>query len=121
MTIQNRQLNDRLTKIQRCAQMAPVGTYETAREAADAVEEAIEAVRAIFREHGFDVNNMDQCRDLEASIYGYLLVSNENMADEFAVSEGFGEHVDGPTGSRILRQAAQERDAIRALTQHLSR
>lgn len=52
MTIQNRQLNNRLSKLQRCAELAPEGTYAEAKSAAQAVDEAIEAVRSIMRYYG---------------------------------------------------------------------
>jgi hypothetical protein len=105
MTIQNRQLNDRLSRLQRCAELAPEGTYTEAKSAAQAVDEAIEAVRSIMREHGFKVNGTDPCRDLEAAVYGYLLISNPD-AYGLITGEGFGEHVDGPAGERIMAQAA---------------
>lgn len=113
MTIQNRELNRRLSLIERCAEMAPEGTYNEAKKAAQAVEEAIESVRKIFLDHGFAVNNCDSCRDLEASIYGYLLVSNPD-AYGLMTGEGFGEHIDGPAKARVLANTIRDRDFLRS-------
>lgn len=104
MTIQNRELNRRLSNLQRCAETAPDGTYEHAKSAARVVDRAIEAVRSALQISGFKVDGCDKCRDLEAAIYGYLLASNPDDS-ELVVSEGFGEHVDGPRGSEIIAAA----------------
>lgn len=111
MTIQNRELNQRLTNIQRCAEEAPEGTYEIAKNAAEAVDEAIEAVREIIRANGFKVNNTDPCRDLEAAIYGYLLVSNPDNTS-LITGEAFGEHVSGPNLGLVLANTIRDRDSF---------
>lgn len=116
MTIHNYQLCDRLSKLERCAEMAPAGTYETATRAALTVDEAIESVRKIFQGNGFKANGSDPCRDLEAAIYGFLTTSNPHYASDFAASEGFGEHIDGPAGDRVLAQTIANRDSLLELT-----
>lgn len=110
-----RELHTRLSNIQRCAELAPADTYECAKSAANAIDEAIEAVRAVFREHGFEVNNNDPCRDLEAAIYGYLLISNPERYG-LITGEGFGEHIDGSAGERIMANTIRDRDAFQHLT-----
>lgn len=111
MTIRNRILNERLNNLQRCAEKAPEGTFEEARNAAAAIDQAIEAVRSAFKEHGFKADGCDICRDLEASIYGFMLNSNPGHTG-LIVAEGFGEHVDGPCGSRMISEAIRDRDFI---------
>jgi hypothetical protein len=118
MTIRNTELNRRLGYLQNCAEKAPEGTYEEAKRAAAAVDQAIESVRTIFRDHGFAANGTDPCRDLEASIYGFLLVSNPN-AYGLLTGEGFGEHVDGPAGERVLANAIRDRDVFKVVAEHL--
>lgn len=116
MTIQShlRELNGRLTRLERCAEAAPAGTYEHAKDAAAAVNEASQGIIAAFRAKGFKFLNDDRLRNLEAAIYGYLLESNP---DDYALmtAEGFGEHVDGPAGKRIVAQAIQNRDTLKNL------
>lgn len=111
MTIQLRELHIRLSNLQRCAEKAPDGTYDVAKRAALAIEDSIESVRSIFRGYGFKVDNTDRCRDLEAAIYGYLLASNRESYG-LTTGEGFGEHVDGPAGERVIAQAIRDRDSL---------
>jgi len=114
MTILNRILNERLTNLQRCAEKAPEGLFKEGRDAAFAVDTAIEQVRETIRNMGFKADGCDRCRDLEASIYGFLLDSNPNHMGLIA-AEGFGEHVDGPAGARITEQLIQDERFIRAM------
>lgn len=114
MTILNRVLNERLTNLQTCVEKAPEGLFQEGRNAAFAVDTAIEQVRETIRNMGFKVDNCDRCRDLEAAIYGYILQSNPNHTG-LAAAEGFGEHVDGPAGARITEQLLQDKRFIRAM------
>lgn len=120
MTISShvRELNDRLSNLERCAEMAPECTYERGKEAAAAIADASNAILAAFRAHGFNAGNDDRLRNIEAALYGYLLQSNSDEIDELRVSEGFGEHVDGPAGSRVIAQAIQNREALAVLRSH---
>jgi hypothetical protein len=111
MTIYNRELNERLTNLEQCAELAPDGTYDEAKRAVGAVNEAIEAVRAAIREAGFKINGSDPCRDLEAAIYGYLLVSNPD-AYGLMTGEGFGKSMDSPKRGLLIAKAAANRDAF---------
>lgn len=115
MTILNRGLSEKLCNLQRCSEMAPEGTYIFAKRAAQAVDESIEMVRSIIREAGFVANGTDHCRNLEVAIYAFLRASNPQSESEFIVSEGFGEHVDGPAGRRVMEGAIADRDCLRSL------
>lgn len=117
MTITNipaRELNRRLTLIERCAEEAPEGTYEVAKRAAAAIADCANAVRYALRANGFKMLNDDRLRTVEAAIYGYLLESNPDETG-LIMGEGFGEHVDGPAGERVKAQAIRERDALKSL------
>ena len=104
-------LNDRLTFLERCAQKAPEGTYQRAKEAAEAVSEASQGIMDALRARGFKALNDDRLRNLEAAIYGYLLEGNPNECG-LVTGEGFGEHVDGPAGARVLASTSCDRDAL---------
>lgn len=110
MTIENRKLNNRLGHLERCAEKAPDGTYENAN-AAEAIGEAANAIRNVFRKHGFKASNNDNLRNVEVALYAYLLASNPDN-NALITGEGFGEHVDGPAGERVLAQTIRDRDAL---------
>jgi hypothetical protein len=76
MTVAHRELNNRLTYLERCAELAPDGTYEQAKAAAAAVNDALQGVLDALRAHGFKVLNDDRLRSLEAAIYGFRATAN---------------------------------------------
>jgi len=106
-----RGLNDRLTFIERCAEVAPARTYQRAKDAAGAINDASQGILDALRAHGFKALNDDRLRNLEAAIYGYLLEGNP---DEYGLmtGEGFGEHVDGPAGGRVMSDTIRDRDTL---------
>lgn len=106
-----RQFNDRLTLIERCAEKAPEGTYQRAKDAANAINDASQGILDALRAHGFKVRNDDRLRNLEAAIYGYLLEANPDESG-LMTGEGFGQHIDGPAGDRILANTIRERDVL---------
>lgn len=106
-----KQLNERLTNLERGVEMAPERTYEEGKRAARAIDDASNGIIAAFREHGFKILNDDRLRNIEAMIYGYLLESNPEHS-ALITCEGFGEHVDGPAGERVLAQAKRDRDFL---------
>lgn len=115
MTIQNVKLNDRLGYIENCANDAPKGTYETAKQAARTLDAVMDSMEALFREHGFSYDKCDRTRDLHAYLYGYLFECNPDKQDELTTAEGFGEEMNGPERGRVKRQAERDRDALIAL------
>lgn len=106
-----RKLNNRLSLIERCAEIAPDGTYQRAKDAAAAVADASNGILAAFRDHGFNTLNDDRLRNLEAAIYGYLLEGNPDECG-LMTGEGFGEHVDGPAGEYIMANTIRDRNAL---------
>jgi hypothetical protein len=109
-----RELNHRLTRRKRYAEFAPEGTYAVAKSAADAIDAASQGIREALREHGFKALNDDHLRSLEAAIYGYLLEGNPD-ATGLMTGEGFGEHIDGPGGARVMANTVRDRDTLRDL------
>lgn len=107
-------LNKQLGFIERCAEVAPEGTYQRAKDAAAAIAEASESIMEVLRSYDFEAPGNDTLRNIEAAIYGYL---RHNNPDECGLitGEGFGEHIDGPAGERILAQTVRERDELRAI------
>src|ERR1700724_836620 len=102
-----RDLNNRLTNLERCVEVAPEGSYLRAADAVVAIGEAAEGIMKALRGYGFKAPGHDGLRSLEAAIYGYLL---DNNPDEYGLitGEGFGEHVDGPAGERVLANAIRD-------------
>jgi hypothetical protein len=115
MTIRNipvREFNDRLTKLERCSECAPTGTFDRAKDAGIAVSEASEVVREVLRIHKFRAVGNDRLRILEATIYWYLTESNPDELD-LITGEGFGDAMDGPAATRVLAQTIRDRDFLR--------
>jgi hypothetical protein len=114
MTIRNRELSNRLSNLEACAEHAPEGTFKRAKAAAETIGAIATAILQEFRDQGFKAFGDDRLRDIEAALYGYLLESNP---DEFELitAEGFGETMSGPAGGRVIRQTIRDRDALAAL------
>lgn len=113
MTIRNRELNRRLTDLESCAENAPAGCFEDAKDMAGAIGEISNYILDTLQElPGLKVSNGDRLRDLEAAIYGFVL---EHNPGRFEAAEGFGEHVHGPARERIIAQVAAERNQLRAI------
>ncbi len=109
MTIRNRPLNRRLSNLQVCAQQAPAGTYEDAKLVVEAMEDIANHIMFTLSAAGVKVSGDDKMRNLQVALYEYILANN---ADRFASAEGFGEHVDGPAGPRVMAQAIRDRDFL---------
>lgn len=103
-----REWNRRLGLIERAAEMAPDRTYEEAKAAHVAVETAMDAIEEAFRENGFKHAGDDRARNMAACLYRYLIESNPE-AYGLMTAEGFGEHIDGPAGERIMAQTVANR------------
>lgn len=111
MAIVDRQMNRRLGYLERCAERAPEGTYQEASNATMALGAVMDDIRETFKEFGFSALGDDRARNLEVAIYAFLLESNPS-AYGLLTGEGFGEHVDGPAGERVMAQAIRDRDAV---------
>lgn len=110
-------LNSRLNHFQRGVEEAPEGSFIDAKAIAEVFDDAMRALHnnlaTGLAAHGLKVSNCDAFREIEAVAYGMLLRANED-ATIFLATEGFGEHVDGPAGRRILANAERNRDFLRA-------
>lgn len=109
-----RALHDRLSHLERCSDLAPHGTYDRGKEAAAAIAGASNGIRAAFERHGFACLGDDRLRSIEAAIYGLLLESNPDESG-LIVAEGFGQHVGTIPGRDLIREAAEQRDALARL------
>lgn len=111
MTIQNRELNERLGNIETCAREAPEGTYDRAKQAAEVISDCAESIIEIFQAADFKIIGNDRLRDIEAAIYGLMLHQNP---EEYGLQtgEGFGAAMDGPARERVLAQTIRDRDSL---------
>lgn len=114
MTIHNRELHERLSNLQACAEHAPEGTYERAKEAAGVINDCAESIFEIFKAAGFKLNGDDRFRDIEAALYGLMRESNPTEY-QLDTGEGFGRVMGTDAKSRVIRQAESDRDALKAL------
>lgn len=111
MTIHNRELNNRLSNLQACAEHAPEGTYERAKAAAEVINDCAESVFAIFKAAGFKLAGNDRFRDIEAALYGLMRESNPTEY-QLDTGEGFGYAMGTEARSRVIRQTERDRDAL---------
>lgn len=109
--INARDLNTDLGNLESCAEHAPEGTYQIAKDTVAAIGECAETILATVRALGLKATGDDRLREIEAVIFGYIVANNE---DVLTSAIGFGEHVHGPAGRRIIDQAARNRDAFHA-------
>lgn len=109
-----RELNSRLSNLRDCADTAPEGTYERAKQAAACLNECADSIFAIFKQHGFKLRDTNAFRDVEASLYGLMLDSNPEEY-QLITAEGFGSAMSGPARDRVLRQTERDRDALNRL------
>ena len=114
MTIQNRNLNNRLSNLETCAERAPDGTYQDAKDTVEAISNIANNVMHTLSAAGLKVTGDDRLRNLEVAVYEYIVALNP---DRFASAEGFGEHIQGPAGERILDNTVRDRDFLVTTTQ----
>ena len=108
------QLRNALASFKSCADQAPEGCYDQAKELSAVIGEACRSIMTELRALGLKASPNDLAFDLEAAIYDYAKRSNPD-ATVFPTAEGFGSSMDGPARERVLAQAAQDRDALRGL------
>ena len=107
-------LRDALADFKSCADQAPEGCYEHAKELNAVIGQACRDIMSELRALGLKASPSDLAFDLEAAIYYYAKRSNPD-ATVFPTAEGFGSSLDGPARERVLAQAARDRDALRTL------
>jgi hypothetical protein len=108
------QLRNALSDFKSCADQAPEGCYDHAKELNAAIGEACRSIMSELRALGLKASPNDLAFDLEAAIYDYAKRSNPD-ATVFPTAEGFGSSLAGPARERVLAQATQYRDALRNL------
>lgn len=85
--IDARALNEQYGKFLDCAENAPEGTYEAAKEVERFMSETADTILEGARRLGLTPCNADGIRELEAVIYGYLKAGDVAL---FSQAEGFG-------------------------------
>lgn len=103
-----------LAHLERCADVAPEGTYEKAKELVAEMNEIIDEVIKRIRAIGLEADGCAGARKLHRELYDYVKFSNIR-AGWLVASEGFGEHSFGPAKDRIIEQAIRDRDALKRL------
>ena len=107
-----RALNTALCELEACADNAPAGTYQDAKDAAHLISELGAHILAECRAAGFRADNCDGLRTIEAAIYGMLRDANPLR---FSAAEGFGQSMETDARERVIAQAARNRDFLSSL------
>lgn len=113
MNANTSQLRNALYNFKSCADHAPEGCYEQAKELNEAIKSACTGFMQELRAMGFKADACDMAFDLETALYDYAKRSNPD-ATVFPTAEGFGSSMDGPERERVLAQAISNRDALAA-------
>ncbi|MFC4236363.1 hypothetical protein ACFOY8_14255 [Thalassospira xianhensis] len=108
------QMKDRFRNLRRCAEDAPEGTYETAKQVHELIGDTCDRVIREIMELGLKADKLDVAFALETALYQYVLDSNKE-ATLFASAEGFGAAMDGPNRDRILATTKQNRDVLQQI------
>lgn len=92
---------------ERCAEVAPRGAYEQAKEIRQLIGDACDNLIRDLRATGMKADNCDRIRKVELAMYAYVKESNPDDG-VFAVSEGFGSAMDGPAAERVMEQTFRD-------------
>lgn len=111
MTLRNRAMSDRLSNLQACAEHAPEGTFERAKQAVGVINECAESIFEIFKQSGFKLAGDDRFRDIEAALYGLMRESNP-IDYQLDTGEGFGAAMGTEAQARVIAQAKRDRDFL---------
>ena len=98
-------LNEQLGNLEACAENAPDGAYDHAKQISAFLGETFDHLRTELAAIGLKLDNSDKYREFEAVLYGLIKDSNPECYT-FPVSEGFGSSMDGPARERVIAQAA---------------
>lgn len=126
-SINVRSMNDSLRNIQACAEDAPEGTYDFAKEFVKQFQEAIGDFHKDLHERmgklGLKVSNTDTFCEIEALTYGMIVAENYDNAG-IITSQSFGEamrdhyskgHSGNTVRENVLAGAIRDRDALRSM------
>lgn len=114
MTIANRDANQRLSNLEQCAQEAPEGTYQLAKDVVALIEEASRDLMKNLKALGLKAPGDDRLRNLEVATFGYIADCNPE-AYSLITGEAFGEHIQGPARERVMAGCIRDRDFLRGL------
>lgn len=107
------ELRNALSNFKSCADQAPEGSYEHAKDLNEAIKEACTGFMRKLRALGFKADACDMAFDLEAALYDYAKRSNPD-ATVFPTAEGFGSSMDRLERERVLAQAISNRNFLAA-------
>lgn len=115
--IDARALNAQLENLEACAENAPEGAYEQAKDLSAFFGDTFRHLKTELSLMGLGLDNSDRYREFEAVLYGLIKDSNPEST-MFAVSEGFGSAMDGPARERVIEQARSDVAAFKAIQEH---
>jgi hypothetical protein len=103
------ELNSQLSNLDYCARYAPARTYDEAKKISALVSDIADRIMAEIRCAGLIANGDDRMREVEAVIYGYIKSCNPDSYG-LITGEGFGEHLSGPAGDRVMARCIRDRN-----------
>lgn len=102
----NREQIKDFENFRRCAEEAPDGAYEQAKQLNQLIGDTCDRFIRELREAGLLADNCDRIFEIEVALYNYTKASNPE-ACVFPTAEGFGEAMEGPARNRVLKQTAE--------------
>lgn len=112
----DRNLRTALENFKQCANEAPEGCYEEAKQLNEVIGVVCTGLMKEIRGLVLKANACDLIFEVEAALYDYVRRSNPD-ATIFPAAEGFGSCLNGPARDRVLAQAARSRDFLSSLAQ----
>ena len=113
--IDAREYNRRYELIEACAENAPEGVHEHAKELVAVIGDVADLLLRELKRAGFPICNCDGIREIEAVIYGAVL---KQYYAAVAGAEGFGEAMGTDAKDRVIEQVIRDRDFLREITGH---
>jgi hypothetical protein len=110
----SRDENTAFANLRACADDAPEGTYEQAKQIRQAIAVAMDKLQARLKDAGLVVDQCDAAHACEAAMYAYAKRSNPE-ATVFPTAEGFGSWMGTESRARVLADTIRDRDALKRL------
>lgn len=102
----NREQIKEFESFRRCAEEAPAGAHEQAKQVNQIIGDTCDRFMRELREAGLLADNCDRIFEIEVALYHYTKASNPE-ACVFPTAEGFGEAMEGPARERVLAQTVE--------------
>ncbi|OBY87071.1 hypothetical protein [Delftia sp. JD2] len=104
-------LNSNFDAFKRCADGAPEGTYQQAKDLNELFGDTCAELMRSLRAMGLKAGATDLIYKVEAGLNDYVKQSNPECP-MFPMAEGFGLSLDGSAAARVIAQGGRDREAL---------